>query len=148
MRSYIALIHVEKKSDYGVSFPDFPGCASAGRTLEEARAMATEALAFHVEGMLEDGEEIPEPSTLDSVVADRRNGRAVAFLVELPEEMERVARVNITLPKPLLQRVDAAAGRVGETRSSYLATAARERLAATAHPGTSLGKSTGTKRRA
>jgi predicted RNase H-like HicB family nuclease len=48
-------------SDFGVSFPDFPGLVTAGRTLEEAKAMAEEALAFHIAGMEEDGEDIPEP---------------------------------------------------------------------------------------
>ena len=50
MTSYIALIHKEPRSDFGVSFPDFPGCVTAGRTLDEARKMAEEALALHVDG--------------------------------------------------------------------------------------------------
>jgi predicted RNase H-like HicB family nuclease len=58
---YIAYLHKDKNSDYGVSFPDFPGCITAGSTLEEARSMAAETLAFHVAGMREDGEAIPEP---------------------------------------------------------------------------------------
>ena len=62
---YIAYLHKEKNSDYGVSFPDFPGCITAGSSLEEARALAAQALAFHVAGMREDGEAIPKPSTLD-----------------------------------------------------------------------------------
>jgi predicted RNase H-like HicB family nuclease len=57
---YIAYLHKEKKSDYGVSFPDFPGCITAGETLDEARRNAVEALSLHIKGMLEDGEEIPE----------------------------------------------------------------------------------------
>ena len=52
---YIAYLHKEKDSDYGVSFPDFPGCITAGRTLEEARRTAVEALALHIRGMVEDG---------------------------------------------------------------------------------------------
>lgn len=56
MRQYIALIHKDADSDYGVSFPDLPGVISAGGTLDEARAMAIEALAFHLEGLAEDGE--------------------------------------------------------------------------------------------
>jgi len=62
MRNYTAVIHKEKNSDYGVSFPDFPGCVTAGSTLEEVKNMASEALEFHIEGMTEDGELIPEPS--------------------------------------------------------------------------------------
>jgi len=56
---YIALIHKDKDSAYGVSFPDFPGCISAGDTFDEVMAMGKEALGFHAEGMLEDGQELP-----------------------------------------------------------------------------------------
>jgi predicted RNase H-like HicB family nuclease len=44
MRYYIAVIHKDADSDFGVSFPDLPGCITAGRTLDEARVMAAEAL--------------------------------------------------------------------------------------------------------
>lgn len=74
---YIAYLHKDKTSDFGVSFPDFPGCITAGRTLEEAHKMAAEALALHMAGMQEDGEEIPEPSTLDDLANDpTREGAA------------------------------------------------------------------------
>ena len=61
MAHYIALIHKDAGTDDGVSFPDFPGCVSAGTTLDEARELAVEALALHVDGMIEDGEAVPEP---------------------------------------------------------------------------------------
>jgi predicted RNase H-like HicB family nuclease len=48
MRQYIALIHKDRDSDYGVSFPDLPGVITAGTSLDEARDMAAEALAFHL----------------------------------------------------------------------------------------------------
>ena len=60
----IGLIHKEADTDYGVSFPDFPGVATAGTSLDDAQAMAEEALALHVDGLVEDGEALPEPSTL------------------------------------------------------------------------------------
>ncbi len=50
-REYVALIHKEPGSNCGVSFPDFPGCISAGATLEEAEAMAKKALALHIKGL-------------------------------------------------------------------------------------------------
>jgi predicted RNase H-like HicB family nuclease len=59
MAQYLAHVHKDAGSDFGVSFPDFPGCVSAGSTLEEARAMAAEALALHIEGLRADGETIP-----------------------------------------------------------------------------------------
>jgi predicted RNase H-like HicB family nuclease len=67
---YIAYLHKDQKSDFGVSFPDFPGCVTAGKTLDEARRMAVEALSLHIEGMMEDGEAIPEASTLDALAKD------------------------------------------------------------------------------
>jgi predicted RNase H-like HicB family nuclease len=71
MRYYIALIHKDPNSDYGVSFPDFPGCVTAGATLDEARKMGEEALALHIEGMVEDGDAIPEQSSLERIMGDR-----------------------------------------------------------------------------
>jgi predicted RNase H-like HicB family nuclease len=62
MRYYIALIHKDADSDYGVSFPDLPGVITAVTDLDDARAMAAEALALHLEGMAADGEAVPEPS--------------------------------------------------------------------------------------
>ncbi len=81
MRAYVALIHKDERSDYGVSFPDFPGCITAGRTIDEARANAADALALHVEGMLEDVDALPKPSALSAIMRDPENRDAVAFLV-------------------------------------------------------------------
>lgn len=83
MPSYIALLRKDADSDFGVDFPDFPGCVTAGRTLEEARHAAVEALALHIDGMREDNEPIPEPSSLDAVLEDAHHRDAVAFLVEV-----------------------------------------------------------------
>ena len=78
MRNYFGLIHKDPDSDYGVSFPDFPGVKTAGTDLDDARRMAEEGLALHVEGMEEDGEAIPEPSTLETIMTDPENGNVVA----------------------------------------------------------------------
>jgi predicted RNase H-like HicB family nuclease len=128
MADYIALIHKEPTSDYGVSFPDFPGCITAGTTLDEARREAAEALAMHIDGMIEDGEAIPEPSLLEDVMAERENREAVAFLVPAPARQVRAVRVNITLPEDVLADVDRVAGRQGLSRSSFLARAARRAM--------------------
>lgn len=85
MRAYIALIHKDTDSDYGVSFPDLPGCVTAGATLEEARSLAAEALAFHLEGMIEDGAPPPQPSSLDVIMSEREARDAVPVLVDVPE---------------------------------------------------------------
>jgi predicted RNase H-like HicB family nuclease len=97
MRDYIGLIHKEEASDYGVSFPDLPGCITAGRTLDEARAMAEEALALHLEGLVEDGERVPEPSSLSEIMSLAENREAVAILV--PPGV-RVPAGRVTPPRP------------------------------------------------
>jgi predicted RNase H-like HicB family nuclease len=79
MKQYIGLIHKDADSDFGVSFPDFPGVVTAGTDLDDARAMAEVALAFHIEGLLEDGKAIPEPSSLEDVMADATNRDGVAI---------------------------------------------------------------------
>ncbi len=87
-KNYIALIHKDASSDFGVSFPDFLGVVTAGATPEDARAMAQEALALHIEGMAEDGEAIPEASSLEEVMADpdKRSGTAIPISVQLMTE--------------------------------------------------------------
>jgi len=74
---YIAYLHKDRDSDFGVSFPDFPGCVTAGKTLEEAQRM----------GMVEDGEAVPEPSSLDALADDPARENAVAVLVSIGVHM-------------------------------------------------------------
>ena len=70
-------------SDYGVSFPDFPGLITAGTDLNDARAMAEEAITLHVEGLVEDGEIIPEASSFGAIMADPENEDGMPILVSL-----------------------------------------------------------------
>ena len=130
MRHYIALIYKDANSDYGVSFPDLPGVISAGRTLDEARAMAAEALALHLEGLAEDGEAVPEPSTLEEIMAVAENKDGVAVLVDAPAADVKSVRVNITLPADVLGEIDKYAERKGFTRSGFLAQAAKKAMVA------------------
>ena len=85
LNAYIALIHKEPDSDFGVSFPDLPGCVTAGTTLDEARVFAREALGLHLEGLAEDGESAPKASTFEAIMADPDNRDAIAVLVEVAE---------------------------------------------------------------
>jgi predicted RNase H-like HicB family nuclease len=124
MTAYIALLRKEPTSDFGVDFPDFPGCVTAGQSLEEARLMATEALALHVEGMQQDGEPIPEPSALDAIMSDPENRDAVAFLVEVPARPAKSVRINVMLPQDVVAAID----RVSSNRSRFLTDAAKDKL--------------------
>ena len=128
MPHYIALIHKDVGSDYGVSFPDFPGLATAGHSLDEARAMAEEALAFHTEGMIEDGDALPEPTALDDVMSDPENHDGVVTLISLNPSSKRAVRVNVTLPEDVLVEIDRYAERHGLSRSGFLARAARRAM--------------------
>ena len=129
MPNYIAVVHKEPASDYGVSFPDFPGCVTAGKTIDEAKDWAHEALLLHVEGLREDGEPLPAPTNLEDIVADPENADAVAFLVvSVPAAQGKAKRINITIPEETLRRVDAAAKRRGLSRSSFLTRAAQKAM--------------------
>ena len=116
---YIAYLHKDRNSDFGVSFPDFPGCVTAGKTLDEARLLASEALTFHIEGMIEDGEAIPEPSPLDAVAKDPAMKGAVAFLVSAAAG-GRVQRFNITARRSQMEEIDRLAIKNGMTRSAFM----------------------------
>jgi predicted RNase H-like HicB family nuclease len=126
MRHYVALVHKDPDSDYGVSFPDFPGAVTAARTAEEAVEMAEEALALHVEGMLAEGESIPEPSGFEQVRSEHRDD-GMPVLVPLKTDALAV-RVNVTLPAAVLRRIDKHVEEEGWNRSGFLAAAARREL--------------------
>jgi predicted RNase H-like HicB family nuclease len=126
----IALVHQEKDA-YGISFPDFPGVASGGRSLDEAIRRGAETLAFHVAGMVADNDPLPIPRSLDDLRkdkifrADAKGAIVVAVPVELPG---KAVRVNISLDERLLNAIDRAANARGENRSAFLANAAMERI--------------------
>jgi predicted RNase H-like HicB family nuclease len=80
---YVAVVHKDAESDFGVSFPDFPGCITAGRTLEEAKQMAFEALTGHIRAIPDTGCTMPDASTLDEVMRDPHFRDGVAFWSEL-----------------------------------------------------------------
>ncbi len=126
MATYIALLRKEKDTDFGVDFPDFPGCISVGKTLEGAHKRASEALKFHIKGMLEDGDPIPEPSSLDDIVADPASTGAVPFLVTVPDT--RAKRINVTLPESELEAIDAYARQHNMSRSAFLLEAAKRAM--------------------
>ena len=117
---YVGVLSKEEGTDYGVDFPDFPGCVTAGRTVAEALALAEEVLEFHVEGMLKHGEDVPEPTPLDQV--DVEDG--IPFLVPLVLQ-QKARRINITINERTLEQIDKYARANGLSRSAFLVEAAR-----------------------
>ncbi|MGM0383740.1 MAG: type II toxin-antitoxin system HicB family antitoxin [Thermodesulfobacteriota bacterium] len=129
MGNYIAIVHKESKTDFGVSLPDFPGCITAGKNIDEAKNMAQEALALHIRGMLEDGEQLPDPSRLEEIMSDPDYANAIAYLVvSVPDTRPRTVRVNVTVPEMTLKQIDAAAKKRGMSRSSFLVHAAQNAI--------------------
>jgi predicted RNase H-like HicB family nuclease len=110
---YIAYLHKDAKSDFGVSI-------TAGKSLEEARRKAPEALTFHIVGMLEDGQKIPKPSSLDDLAGDPARKGAVAFLVVAELPRNKTVRVNITSRQNQIELIDRLVRQAGLTRSAYI----------------------------
>lgn len=129
MRFYIGIVHKDPDSDFGISFPDFPGCVSAGATLDEAIAMGREALEGHISLMADEGQPIPEPSGAEQALQAAEAG-GIPVLIPAPAAGARAVRVNITLPEDTLRQIDSYAEAHGFTRSGFLLTAARQAMRA------------------
>lgn len=131
---YPVVLHQDQDSDFGVTVPDLPGCFSAGVTVEEALEAVVEAIECHVEGLLVDGDPIPQvrPVATHRKNKDYSDGLWALVEVDLSKVSGKAKRVNITLPEHLLTQIDCFAARSGDTRSGFLAQAAMEFV--TAHP--------------
>lgn len=114
---------IVERADEGFSvfFPDVPGCASAGRTLSEAFLNGEQALVFHIQGMIEDGDELPHPTEFPETDGDVVEVARFLARVDLPG---KAVRLNITMDEGLVASID----RVAKNRSAFLADAARTRL--------------------
>ncbi|MGD8631311.1 MAG: type II toxin-antitoxin system HicB family antitoxin [Gammaproteobacteria bacterium] len=125
---YPVVIHKDKSSDYGVTVPDLPGCFSAGDTMEEALTNAVEAIECHLEGLLLDGDEIPQAQPVEAHIKnkDYAGGTWALVSVDLSKLASKAKRINITLPERVLTLVDDQARREGESRSGLLARAVME----------------------
>lgn len=113
--TFIALIHKERASDFGVSFPDVLGCVSAGRSMAEALRDAEEALSGHLALLRHDGDALPQARTLDAIVANLACADDLADTVVSGVQPRLVAarkvRVNVTFDPEVLRA--ARAGRRG-----------------------------------
>ena len=90
--------------------------------------MAAEALDLHIAGMIEDGEIVPDPSTLDALANDPNMKGAVAVLVSVEPAIEKTVRINITARKSQLEAIDQLAVKAGLTRSAFMVQSALNRF--------------------
>lgn len=123
MRYPIAIEPGDETTAFGVVVPDLPGCFSAGDTLDEVMAGAEEAAAAWIDAALDAGEPIPAPSRLDQVAASPEFKGWTFGVISLDPGLldDTTERVNITLPRRVLRRLDAQARAAGESRSGYIA---------------------------
>ena len=131
IKTYIALFEENGKGGYGVSFPDVPGCISVGKDYNEAVRMGHEALAFHIEMMKEDGDEIPEPRTLEQIKETWedwdewvKNYNFIVGTITLFDVPDTSVKMTITMPASLVAKIDA----VCRKRSTFLTSAAAHYL--------------------
>ena len=129
MRYPIAIECGSATTAWGVVVPDLPGCFSAGDTLDEAIANAEEAVAAWIDAALDDGLTVPRPSTLEDILAQPGfSGWTLGVVSVDPAVLDdRSDRVNITLPRRVLSRLDAQARAAGQTRSGWIAEMTLER---------------------
>lgn len=128
--TYIALVHRAKKkgADYGVIFPDFPGCVFGGKTLEAALENARDGIIFHIEGLLESGETLPPPTLLEKIQGNPEYKETIPSLIRAIIPTGHSKRLNISMDAGLIAEVDLAAKKSGKNRSEFLADAAKKML--------------------
>jgi predicted RNase H-like HicB family nuclease len=124
MRYPIAIEPGTRRRAWGVVVPDLPGCFSAADSgVDEAIDKAREAIAVWIESAVDAGEAIPVPSSIDALRKSPDYEGWIWAVVDVDPAIldETVERVNITLPRRVLARLDAKARQAGATRSGFIA---------------------------
>lgn len=132
MSRYVALID-GNAGDYGVVFPDLPGCTAMGKTMDEALANAADALRDWAEVTEENGDKIPRPRALEALRRDAEVKHALASgaglaAVPLVRETGKPVKANLSIDSGVLAALDEEAGRRKLTRSALIELLARETL--------------------
>ena len=123
MRYPIAIEPGHATQAFGIVVPDLPGCFSAGDTLDEAMSGVEEAAAAWIDATLDQGGAIPAPSSLETL-RERPDfaGWTLGVMTLDPSLFDDTTeRINITLPRRVLKRLDALARQAGASRSGYIA---------------------------
>ena len=131
MAMYVGIVD-GKDEVWGVRIPDFPGCHGGGASPAEAVEDATRALREFAADMIASGETIPGPSDYFDVMADLKRNKEPpggAIYIPLLLDKSRSVRANISLDAGLLEQIDTEAKRRGLTRSSFIASAALDKIA-------------------
>ena len=124
MKYPIAIEMGGPKKSWGVVVPDLSGCFSAADSgIDEAIENAKEAIELWIEVTLDQGMEIPRPSMITDLQKKKEYKGWIWAVAEVDPALlsDEIERINITLPKRVLSRLDAKAKKAGETRSGFIA---------------------------
>ena len=125
---YFGIVHKDKGSAYGVTFPDLPGCFSAADEIDNVLPEARVALSLYAGGEIN----LPASRSVEDLTKDAEIRLALAagaFLIAVPLVVsEKKVRTNVMLDRSLLEAIDGQARSIGVSRSEYLAQAARRKL--------------------
>jgi predicted RNase H-like HicB family nuclease len=123
-------------SDYGAVVPDLPGCVSAGADADEALAMVREAIELHLEGLIAEGEPIPQPGRIEQYKDDPEYRDGIWALVSIqPSSLRQSAkRVSVTIPERVLDAMDQYAKGHDQTRSGLIVEAVARYMGRTEYP--------------
>ena len=127
---YPVVLHSDDGAHWGVTVPDLPGCFSAGDSMDEALESVVEAIDLHLAGLTEDGGEAPMPGPVTAHQANPDFAGGIWALVEIDASKYdgRAEKINITIPRRILARVDDYAKSHGLTRSGFLVQAAERAI--------------------
>ena len=124
MKYPIAIEPGTPKTAWSVIVPDLPGCFSAAdSSIDEAIENAKEAIELWIETAIDDGKDVPQPSSIADLQKQRGFKGRIWAIAEIDPALlsDDIERVNISLPKRVLARLDAKAKSAGENRSGYIA---------------------------
>lgn len=124
MRYPVLIEAGDERTAWGVVVPDLPGCFSAADTLDDALTAAEEAALAWIDVALDEGRSIPTPSAPQKIAAEASKDICwiLAYICIDPALLDdTIERVNISLPRRILARLDAQARAAGESRSGYIA---------------------------
>ena len=133
MNLYIALVDGER-GDYGVVFPDLPGCLAGGETVEEAIAEAAKVMPAWAAIVEASGGKVAAPRSLEELRDDPEFGVQLAepgvavAMVPMIRPLQRSVKANLSIDAGVLSAIDAAAERRGVTRSAMIEILAKETL--------------------
>ena len=100
MKLTYAVVYERTRNNYSAYLPDLPGCVAAGATRDEARENIREAAAFHIEGLQEDGEPIPEPRLSARQALERHASALAEAGIAAPQPEAQASLVEVEVGSP------------------------------------------------